>query len=309
MKANLIYFTLTAALLGAAFRLSAQGYILPNGVIYIGAVGLGYGYEIDVRHNPNSTADGSYTGFLLEPVGYTPPDNPVLNTFRFDPIVDIGVRVFLVSPNDPVSFQQIQANAYTELTFPNSYIFHDGTPVYVGLYTGNQPYALPNGIYTDPLFGWAELENVGGVIQLIDGAIEYQGGGIYAGTQNIVPVPEPSSMSLFSICVMYLCILMKRNNKHLQSTPANVPGLANCSHIHGPPDLGRKTELIERLARVALSTCERVETNFLAVAPFSQSWQPSSHPGGALRQSSQPAKVRHTVDGVKEVHPATERTI
>jgi hypothetical protein len=54
----------------------------------------------------------------------------------------------------------------------------------------------PNGIYSDPLFGWAELENVNGTIELLDSALEYQGGGIYAGTENIIPAPEPSEFAL-----------------------------------------------------------------------------------------------------------------
>ena len=93
---------------------------------------------------------------------------------------------------------------YPELTYPNTYIFDEGSPFYVGLYTGNVQNAPPNGIYNDPLFGWAELENVNGAIELLDSALEYQGGGIYAGTQNIIQIPEPSVLGLFALGGLFL---------------------------------------------------------------------------------------------------------
>jgi predicted outer membrane repeat protein len=169
-------------------RLHSQGYIVPNGVVvnFDGSFSPG---EIDVLHNPSDpTSGGSYTGFILSPVSST--------AFQFDPVVDVGVRVFLVSLDDPISLQPILSMNYTELTYPNDYVFNLGIPVYVGLYTGNQQFAPPNGIYGDPLFGWAELENVGGAIQLINSALEYQGGGIYAGTDLLIPAPEPGTGGL-----------------------------------------------------------------------------------------------------------------
>ena len=73
---------------------------------------------------------------------------------------------------------------------------------------GNNPpnvqQAPQNGIYADPLFGWVELENVGGTIELLNGAIEYQGGEIYAGTQTIIPVPEPSALGLVALGAIFL---------------------------------------------------------------------------------------------------------
>jgi hypothetical protein len=127
---------------------------------------------------------------------------PAANTFTFSPVFDISVRVFFVSVNDPVSLQPILSQSYTELLFANNYVFANGVPFYVGLYTGTQ-YAT-DGIYPDPLFGWAELENVNGTIELLDSALEYQGGGIYAGTENIIPVPEPSEFALGTLGALLL---------------------------------------------------------------------------------------------------------
>jgi hypothetical protein len=109
-----------------------------------------------------------------------------------------------VSPNDPISLQPILSQSYAELLYPNSYVFDEGSPFYVGLYTGNVQSPPPNGIYGDPLFGWAELVNNNGIIQLLDSAMEYQGGGIFAGTQTIIPVPEPSTFSLAALGALLL---------------------------------------------------------------------------------------------------------
>jgi hypothetical protein len=144
------WFGIIGCVFCVIFRVCAQGYIVPDGVIFSGF--QSFGYEVDVLHNPTNPAN-NYTGFFLDPNGKTPPTSPFVNTFKFDPIVDVGVRVFLVAPNDPISLQPILSMNYTELTVPNSYVFNGGTPFFVGLYTGNQQFAPPNGIYSDPLFG------------------------------------------------------------------------------------------------------------------------------------------------------------
>jgi hypothetical protein len=178
---------------GVILKLHAQGYIVPNGVSYFGLNFLG-GYEIRVLQNPTNT---DYTGFLLTPQGKTPPSSLHINTFSFSGYVDEGVRVFLVSSNQPITQQAIQSGSYTELMFPSSYVFNHGARFYVGLYTGYNPFSPTGtytGIYTDPLFGWAQLVNNAGVIQLLDSALVYNAGGIFAGTQTMIP--EPRSLAL-----------------------------------------------------------------------------------------------------------------
>ena len=192
MNRTLKLLAALALAFGSTLELWSQGYIVPNGVVYAGYGGLGY--EFHVIHDP---ANGAYTGFFLRPEGVTPPSSYV-NTFQFSPYVDISVRVFLVSPNDPISLQPIMAGTYSELAVAN-YVFNSGAPFYLGLYTGNMQYAPTNGIYTDPLYGWVELVNNGGTIQMLDSAIEYQGGGILAGTETILAVPEPSAMVLCAL--------------------------------------------------------------------------------------------------------------
>jgi len=92
-----------------------------------------------------------------------------------------------VSVNDSISLQPILSGRYVEFT-TTTYAFNNEAPFYVGLYTGN---TREGDIYTNPLFGWAQLVNVNGEIHLLNSALEYGGTGIYAGTLTIIPVPEP----------------------------------------------------------------------------------------------------------------------
>lgn len=201
MKTKLL--VIAATTVAITLQVHAQGYIVPNGVVYAGHTGLGY--EIDVVRDPTNY---TYTGFGLIPTGKTQP-TVYTNTFLFNPIVDIGVRVFLVSSNDSISLQPILANSYTEL---NGYhVFASGSPFYVGLYTGNDRFAPLNGIYEDPLFGWAKLVNNQGVIQMLDSALVYQAQGIFAGTQNFVP--EPSVFALAALGALLLGFRRAQNGR------------------------------------------------------------------------------------------------
>lgn len=194
MKTDRTYVSLFAVAFLVTIRACAQGYLVPSGVTYAGT-SLGFGYGINVMYNPTNLY---YTGFGLNPVGKTPPTTLYTNTYQFSAIVDVSVRVFLVPFNAPLRQQDIQSGSYTELMY-DDYVFNHNTPFYVGLYTGNQTFYPPSGIYNDPLFGWARLVNNQGVIQLLDSALAYKAGGIYVGTQNLIQVPEPSSLALMAL--------------------------------------------------------------------------------------------------------------
>ena len=207
MKKILRCVTVIAILVALGRQARCQGYIVPNGVAYSGYI-PGIGSSIDVIYDPTNLF---YTGFALNPVGAS-PSSPYPDIFRFSGVVDVGVRVFLVSPNDPVSLQPILADSYTELQYPSTYVFESGFPFYVGLYTGNVQHAPPDGIYDDPLFGWAEMVNNMGQIELLDGAMAYKAGGIYAGTETIIPIPEPSVLGLLSTGTLFLGWRLRRRS-------------------------------------------------------------------------------------------------
>jgi hypothetical protein len=163
----------------------------------------------------HDVANTNYTQFLLNPTGLTQP-TAYTNTFTFNEFADLGVRVFLVNSNDAISLQPILSGSWTELQESSSYVLQSGNPFYVGLYTGSNiapPYPPnPPYQYLDPVYGWAELENVNGTIELLNSALEYGGQGIYAGTDNIIQVvPEPTTMSLSALGLA--CLALRRWKK------------------------------------------------------------------------------------------------
>jgi hypothetical protein len=202
MKMHMKLWAVIAITFQAIVQAHSQGYIVPNGVTSGGADTNSSFFC--VIQNPTS---GDYTVFMFLSQGG--------GTFTFDHAVDEGVRVFSVSPNDPISLQPIQAGYYMELTFPNTYDIANNSPFYLGVYTGYNPWDSHGnytGIYTDPVFGWGEFVNNNGVIELLDSALEYGGGGIIVGTQNIIPVPEPSAIALGALGAMLFILLRPRDS-------------------------------------------------------------------------------------------------
>jgi hypothetical protein len=107
----------------------------------------------------------------------------------------------MVTANQAITTNAILSGSFIELhaTGTANYVFPDGSPFYLALYTGNVRFAPTDGIYKNPILGWVELVNNQGVIQMLGGALEYGGAGIYAGTQNIIPTPEPSAFALTAL--------------------------------------------------------------------------------------------------------------
>jgi hypothetical protein len=206
-------FVLGVALAATAPAYS-QGHIVPDGVTY-SVAGLSA-----VVHVLQSSTNGDYTGFILRPRFFT-PGIPYCTIFTFGPAIpDEGVRTFFASQNDPMSLEPIQAGAYTELILGNLYAFDPGVPFYLGLYTGHTNGAPP-GAYSNPVFGWGEFVNNQGVIQMLDATLEVEGGGIYVGTQTIIPIPEPGVLSLSACGAFILGWRFRRLNK---ITGANAGG-------------------------------------------------------------------------------------
>jgi hypothetical protein len=194
MKTGFQHWLVPIICLVMAFNARAQGYLVPNGVVtnlFPGEIDLNWPQETQVN------------GFSLTPTGKQAP-TVFTNIFNFNEPATIGVRVFLVNSNDALSLQPILSGTWTELQLGNNYVFANGTPFYVGLYSGANvapPYPpTPPYQYLDPVFGWAELENVQGSIVLLNSALEYGGNGIYAGTPTIIqPAPEPGTLGLVAL--------------------------------------------------------------------------------------------------------------
>jgi hypothetical protein len=212
LRCGLCVLAVAFAATAAAY---SQGYILPNGVTYSTA---GLSAVIHVMQSPTN---GDYTGFILRPRFFT-PGSPYYTVFSFDPgAFDEGVRTFFASVDDPMSLEPIQAGAYNELVLGNYYGFDPGVPFYLGFYTGHTNGAPP-GAYSDPVFGWGEFVNNQGVIQMLDAALEVEGGGIYVGTQTIIPIPEPDLLSLSACAALILGWRVRRLNPAASGNGANA---------------------------------------------------------------------------------------
>jgi hypothetical protein len=201
---------LLVLLQGSALGLFAQGSLVANGVTP---------YFFDSFAVIQSPTTRDFTAFILTPQSG--------GTFQFSTALDEGVRAFLVNLNDTISLQPIQSGAYSELLYPNTYTFPDRVPFYLGLYTGYNPgpgiNPPPDGIYKDPLFGWARLDNVDGTIRLLDSALVYNAAGINAGTTTILQVPEPGSLGLAALGLLALGGRWRTEKSDLRQ-PAREPG-------------------------------------------------------------------------------------
>jgi hypothetical protein len=212
VKASRRILLLLGVTLTVAAPAYSQGQMLPNGVTYSTA---GLSAVIHVMQSPTN---GDYTGFILRPQFMT-PGSPYHTVFSFDPgAPDEGVRTFFASQGDPMSLQPIQAGAYTELVLGSDYGFDPGVPFYLGFYTGHTNGAAP-GTYSGPVFGWGEYVNNQGVIQMVDSALEVGGGGIYVGTQTIMPIPEPGVLGLWACAALIFGWGSRRLNQSRQPTP------------------------------------------------------------------------------------------
>jgi len=88
MKRKLRNLTAMGFILASTFQIHAQGYIVPNGVTYVGYSDIFSGYLMNVIQNPTNS---DYTGFALSPVGKTPPTSLYTNTFS---LVFMLMKVF-----------------------------------------------------------------------------------------------------------------------------------------------------------------------------------------------------------------------
>jgi hypothetical protein len=204
------YAVALVVLLASAVHADTQGYIVTNGITYSAAGSMAV---IHVLQNPTN---GDYAGLIVKPEFKLAGDT--YNTIcLFTTLPGSDIRTFLTFLNDPLDVEAIQANSYPELSSGSLYGFDLDVPFYLGFYTGSTNGA-PAGLYSSPVFGWAELVNHDGAIQFLDSASAMEAGGIYVGTQAVIATPEPAVLSLVVFGVLLLgrrlFVIFERRNFH-----------------------------------------------------------------------------------------------
>ena len=107
---------------------------------------------------------------------------------------------FLHGVSDPVSGEyDIHADETVLGTFESTFRFYLGFATTVN-FEENWDGTFDQHAY----FGWAQFEWNNGTLSLVDSAINTEGGGIYAGTDRVTAVPEPSSGLLFCVGIAFL---------------------------------------------------------------------------------------------------------
>ena len=130
-----------------------------------------------------------------------------------------------------------------------------------------------NGIYNDPLFGWVELVNNQGVIQMLGGALEYGGTGIIAGTQIVIQsVPEPGKLALAGLGLCYSAFGIVKD----EAIKVSVPVLAGSSgrepaHANSSAGKGVRADARRRLPSL---------TNYLVATSCRTIWRSSARENG-----------------------------
>jgi len=174
----------------ATQKICAQGTLVQNG---ISVWQSGDSTEVDLKFYGDG---GPWAG-----ISFVPGDQSWL--FRVAPTLTFDTRTYFVNYGDSISADSLSGNK-SELTAFNQSTFLNNRTYYLGISIGQS---------TDQdsqylAFAWLEVKNVGGVMQVLDGALETGGPGLYAGTWTLVP--EPSTFALAGLGLAGMLFLRRR---------------------------------------------------------------------------------------------------
>ena len=157
-----------------------------------------------IASDPSGGRD--FTGFSF---------TPNFDEFEFQgSFIDEGVSVFLVEENDVFSEFNILGGDFTELTFGAQITLDPGFSVGMitvepTLFLGVRTPALGVNFGSfEPAYGWIEVQNLAGNLQVVDHAIAFGAEGIIVNT--LIAVPEPSGVLLIAIGFVGISTLRRR---------------------------------------------------------------------------------------------------
>jgi hypothetical protein len=199
------YRTLGAAVVGAAFSLSAHA-VVESGhwEVFNNTVGT-YGDNVAIA--VDQTASGDHTGSFFN----YDAANGTLRLVSWN--IDEGSELVVARPGD------IANSTY----FPSAWTYpSEVAPVYVGqdFYLAaatssvSDPGVTWENFRTRTSFGWAHFRaDSNGNLTIVDSAMAFRESGIIVGTL-ITPVPEPSTWAFMSLGLLGVGLARKRLAKH-----------------------------------------------------------------------------------------------
>ncbi|MBQ9727930.1 MAG: PEP-CTERM sorting domain-containing protein [Kiritimatiellae bacterium] len=81
---------------------------------------------------------------------------------------------------------------------------------YMGFATGTADWDTGEHASKNIFYGWAQFEYASGKLSLVRSALNTAGGGIYVGTDRVVPVPEPAAGAL---ALLGCALLLRRRRR------------------------------------------------------------------------------------------------
>jgi hypothetical protein len=135
-----------------------------------------------------------YTGFLFSFISGS--------TYQYGgSLLDEGLDMYRVFSGNTFTPAAISNGNFLKLNAGSNYSL--SSIFYVGLETPSREAGFAT---LPPAYGWARMSSSGGVLTLLDHAIDYSGNGLIVGTTTVVPEPGVTGL----IAIGLTCILTRR---------------------------------------------------------------------------------------------------
>ena len=143
-----------------------------------------------------------YTGFLFSFISGS--------TYQYGgSFLDEGLDMYRVFSGNTFTPAAISNGNFVEFTLNSNYSFP--STFYVGLETPSRDAGFAT---LSPAYGWARIGNSGGVLSILDHAIDYGGHGLIVGTTTVIP--EPSASILAAIGLTYFITRRSRTSRRIR---------------------------------------------------------------------------------------------
>ncbi len=152
--------------------------ILGSATLSPAAVGISHIVDLGNQFHVYQTFEKSdYTGFMFDSIGGS--------WYQYGgSYLDEGLDLYSVVSGNTFTPAAITNGDFSGFSFGSYYNFPSIS--YIGLVTPSRDAGLTGYL---PAYGWARVSSSGGVLTILDHAIDYSGNGLIVGTTTVVPEP------------------------------------------------------------------------------------------------------------------------